>query len=157
MRETKDAEVVLCCPSPVIIEVLPPPAPPRRRRARGDGDGVATAGVIRRKLSPSLVDVVVRGVAGDALTDLGDGCEYLPSETILFLPRPRLVLVAILFGEGVAVAVVGSGAKLLGCKTSMSSSSLAAAAMVMILWVFNVALPPLSLARFIWWLLTMPK
>ena len=51
----------------------------RRRWARGEGDGVAAttddAGVIRRRLNPSLVDVLfveedVRGVAGEE--DLGE-------------------------------------------------------------------------------------
>ncbi len=54
----------------------------RRRWARGEGDGVAAttddAGVIRRRLNPSLVDVLfveedVRGVAGEE--DLGDDDE----------------------------------------------------------------------------------
>jgi len=103
---------------------------------------------------------VVRGVAGDEFTDdLGEGCEYFPSVIILFLPRPRLELVAILFGDGVAVLMVGSGAKLLGCKTSMSSSSLAAAAMVMILRVLNGLHSPhhfRALSRFIWRQSTMP-
>ena len=88
IRETRDDDpvVVLCCPSiPLpallfeallfIMIIL------RRRWARGEGDGVvvvaattADEGVIRRRLNPSLVDVLfvedVRGVAGEE--DLGE-------------------------------------------------------------------------------------